>query len=85
LQRYSADVASHVFCLLVHNNYAFLTVDDARDQTRYISTNLPAAKEGTQRNLRDALALSTKISDLRRKIDEARNITNNVCAIFLLV
>ena len=51
---------------------------DAEQAAQYIRTNLPAAKLRGQESMREAVSLSTKISDLRRKIDEARNITNNV-------
>ncbi|KAL8600730.1 hypothetical protein ACOMHN_057318 [Nucella lapillus] len=52
--------------------------DDARKGAKYIMNNLPAAKQGSQENMRGVLSISTKISYLRRKIDEARNITNSM-------
>ncbi|XP_076462895.1 laminin subunit alpha-2-like isoform X2 [Babylonia areolata] len=52
--------------------------EDAGRGAQYIRANLPAAKDGIQRNLRNQLTISNKIRDLRRKIDEARNITNSM-------
>ncbi|KAK7100471.1 laminin subunit alpha-2-like isoform X2 [Littorina saxatilis] len=51
---------------------------EARKEAQKITTGLPVAKQKGQENMREALSIATKISDLRRKIDEARNITNSM-------
>lgn len=61
---------------IIHN--VGTNIKSATQEAQFIGTNLPLFKEVSQKNMRDFLHLAANISDLRRKIDEARNTTNSM-------